>query len=254
MPLLEISGLIKTFGAHRAVSGLNLRVKAGTLHSVIGPNGAGKTTLFNLITGELRPSAGRIVLQGADIGGLPPHVIPRLGIARAFQRNNAFLNMTVAENVWTAAFAHARARGAYWWRHVGSYAGAADTGRAALADVGLEALADRTVRELSHGDRRLLEVAIALATQPKLLLLDEPTSGLSPEESRRMMDLIGKLRARYTILLIEHKMDLVMRVSDLVTVMYFGAVLAEGTPAEVQANAEVRRAYLGTPRATAAAA
>jgi branched-chain amino acid transport system ATP-binding protein len=252
MTLLETDTLVKEFGAHRAVAGLSLRVQAGTLHSVIGPNGAGKTTLFNLVTGELAPTSGRIVFEGTDITRTPAHVRPHLGIARAFQRNNSFLNLTVGQNVWAAGFARGK-RGAYWWRDIASYAEPSAAAQAALAAVGLERLAQQPVRELSHGDRRLLEVAIALASGPRLLLLDEPTSGLSPEETRRMMNLIGTLRARYTILLIEHKMDLVMRVSDTVTVMYFGALLAEGTPKEIQSHPEVRRAYLGTTAAVPAA-
>jgi branched-chain amino acid transport system ATP-binding protein len=245
MALLRTKGLTRTFGALRAVDGVDLAVEAGTLHSVIGPNGAGKTTLFNLVTGELSPTAGRITLDGRDITGRPPHAMPRLGIARSFQRNNLFPTLTVAENVWTAAFARLRP-GFHLWRPVARFDDARTGVVAALAEVGLAGLAGQKARELSHGDQRLLEVAIALASAPKLLLLDEPTSGLSPEETRRMMELIFTLRGRYTILLIEHKMDLVMRVSDRVTVMYFGSVLAEGVPAEIQSNAEVRRAYLGT--------
>jgi branched-chain amino acid transport system ATP-binding protein len=248
MTLLEIRGLVKAFGAHRAVAGVDLDVHSGTLHSVIGPNGAGKTTLFNLITGELPPTSGKILFEGKDITGRPPHLMPRLGLARSFQRNNLFLNLKVEQNVWAAAFAKT-ARRVYCWRPVSAYLEHRTTAQAALAEVGLDDLAQRSVKELSHGDRRLLEVAIALATQPRLLLLDEPTSGLSPEETRRMMELISTLRERYSILLIEHKMDLVMRVSDKVTVMHFGSVLAEGKPGEIQANPEVRSAYLGTSRA-----
>jgi branched-chain amino acid transport system ATP-binding protein len=252
MTLLETRGLTKAFGAHHAVAGVDLQVKAATLHSVIGPNGAGKTTLFNLITGELVPTAGQILFEGSDITGRPPHLMPRLGLARSFQRNNLFLNLRVDQNVWTAAFARA-SRGISCWRPMSAYPEVTASARAALAAVGLDRLADRSVKELSHGDRRLLEVAIALATQPKLLLLDEPTSGLSPEETRRMMGLISTLRSRYSILLIEHKMDLVMRISDRVTVMHLGVVLAEGTPTEVQMDPEVRSAYLGTSRAIATA-
>jgi len=157
----------------------------------------------------------------------------------------------VDQNVWTAAFAGG-SRGIPCWRSLSAYPEVAAVARAALAEVGLDPLAERSVKQLSHGDRRLLEVAIALATQPKLLLLDEPTSGLSPEETRRMMKLIGTLRTRYSILLIEHKMDLVMGMSDRVTVMNFGAILSEGTPAEIQKDPEVRRAYLGTSKITAA--
>ena len=245
MALLRIDGLTKDFGALRAVNDMVLAVEAGSLHSVIGPNGAGKTTLFNLITGEIEPTTGRITLDGRDITGRPPHEMPRLGIARSFQRNNLFPNLTVAQNVWTAAFARHVPR-LHLWRPVAAFDAVEVAVAAALGEVGLAAHAGKRARHLSHGDQRLLEVAIAMATGPKLLLMDEPTSGLSPEETRRMMAFIRSLRARYTILLIEHKMDLVMSVSDRITVMHFGSVLAEGAPAEIQGNPEVRRAYLGT--------
>ncbi len=245
MALLGIEGLTKAFGALRAVDGVELAVEAGTLHSVIGPNGAGKTTLFNLITGEIPPTSGRIRLDGREITGQPPHAMPRLGIARSFQRNNLFPNLTVRQNVWTAAFAR-HAPGFHLWRPVSAFAGVDAAVLSALGEVGLAGRAGMKARELSHGDQRLLEVAIALAAGPKLLLMDEPTSGLSPEETGRMMAFVRSLRGRYTILLIEHKMDLVMAVSDRITVMHFGRVLAEGPPREIQANPEVRRAYLGT--------
>ncbi len=243
--LLATERLTRAFGALRAVDGVSLAVEAGTLHSVIGPNGAGKTTLFNLITGELAPTAGRIRLEGRDITGRPSHAMPGLGIARSFQRNNLFPSLTVLQNVWTAAFARAGG-GVRLWRPVAAFREPRASAMAALGEVGLADRAGQHARHLSHGDQRLLEVAIALASRPKLLLLDEPTSGLSPEETRRMIGLIRTLRDRYTILLIEHKMDLVMSVSDRVTVMHFGGVLAEGPPGEIQSNAEVRRAYLGT--------
>ncbi len=245
MALLGIEGLTKAFGALRAVDGVDLAVEAGLLHSVIGPNGAGKTTLFNLITGEIPPTAGRIRLDGREITRQPPHTMPRLGIARSFQRNNLFPSLTVRQNVWTAAFAR-QAPGFHLWRPASAFAEVDAAALASLSEVGLAGRAGMKARELSHGDQRLLEVAIALATGPKLLLMDEPTSGLSPEETSRMMTFIRTLRGRYTILLIEHKMDLVMTVSDRITVMHFGRVLAEGPPREIQANPEVRRAYLGT--------
>jgi branched-chain amino acid transport system ATP-binding protein len=251
MALLRTERLTRTFGALRAVDGVDLSVEAGSLHSVIGPNGAGKTTLFNLITGEIPPTAGQILLDGHDVTGRPSHAMPRLGLARSFQRNNLFPGLTVAQNVWTAAFAR-QAPGFHLWRPVSALPEVASAVRTALDEVGLGAHAGRRARELSHGDQRLLEVAIALATGPKLLLLDEPTSGLSPEETTRMMAFIRTLRERYTILLIEHKMDLVMSVSDRITVMHFGSVLAEGAPRAIQANVDVRRAYLGTGGAATA--
>ncbi len=244
MALLRTERLTKAFGALRAVDAVDLAVEAGSLHSVIGPNGAGKTTLFNLITGEMPPTGGRILLDGRDITGRPSHAMPRLGLARSFQRNNLFPSLTAAQNVWTAAFAR-HAPGLHLWRPVAGFPEVEAAVLAALGEVGLAGHAGQKARELSHGDQRLLEVAIALATGPKLLLMDEPTSGLSPEETARMMTFVRTLRGRYTILLIEHKMDLVMSVSDRITVMHFGSVLAEGAPRAIQENADVRRAYLG---------
>jgi branched-chain amino acid transport system ATP-binding protein len=245
MALLRLEGLTKAFGALRAVDGVSLAVEPASLHSVIGPNGAGKTTLFNLITGEIPPTAGRVVLDGQDVTRRPSHALPRLGIARSFQRNNLFPSLTVRQNVWTAAFARL-APGFHLWRPTPAFAGVEAAVLAALEEVGLAGHAGQKARELSHGDQRLLEVAVALASRPKLLLMDEPTSGLSPEETARMMGFIRTLRGRYTVLLIEHKMDLVMTVSDRITVMHFGRVLAEGAPGEIRGNADVRRAYLGT--------
>jgi branched-chain amino acid transport system ATP-binding protein len=244
--LLELIGVRRHFGAVAAVAGVDLRVDEGVLHTIIGPNGAGKTTLFNCITGELEPSAGRIVFDGRDITGAPPHRLPALGIARSFQRTSVFSSLTVAQNVWTAIYGTGAGRG---W---GAALGAADGDPAlrdmigeALAQVGLERRADQPAEELSHGDQRLLDFAIALGSRPRLLLLDEPTAGLSRGDTQLMITLIERLKRRYTIVLIEHKMDVVMRVSDRISVMNFGSVLAEGAPEEIRADPIVREAYLG---------
>jgi len=245
MAILETKTLSKAFGALTAVDEVNLGVEAGTLHSIIGPNGAGKTTLFNLLTGTYPPDSGRILFDGRDITGTPAHRVAHLGLARSFQRTNVFPAFSLLDNVWVAAFAC----GASWkglaWRRADRYPEVRARALAALADVGLADKAGEAVREISHGEQRQLELAIALAAAPRVLLLDEPAAGLSPEETKKLVALVRALKGRYTIVLIEHKMDIIMSVSDRISVMHFGSVIAEGTPAEIQRNPEVRRAYLG---------
>ena len=245
MAILETKTLSKAFGALTAVDEVNLGVEAGTLHSIIGPNGAGKTTLFNLLTGTYPPDSGRILFDGRDITGTPAHRVAHLGLARSFQRTNVFPAFSLLDNVWVAAFAC----GASWkglaWRRADRYPEVRARALAALADVGLADKAGEAVREISHGEQRQLELAIALAAAPRVLLLDEPAAGLSPEETKRLVALVRGLKGRYTIVLIEHKMDIIMSVSDRVSVMHFGSLIAQGTPAEIQKNPEVRRAYLG---------
>jgi len=245
MAILETQNLIKAFGALAAVNGVNLRIEAGTVHSIIGPNGAGKTTLFNLLTGVFPPSSGRILFDGRDITGTPAHRIAHLGLARSFQRTNVFPAFSLLDNVWVAAFACNPSWKGLLWRRPDQYPEVAARARAALADVGLADKAEVPARQISHGEQRQLELAIALAAAPRLLLLDEPAAGLSPEETRRMIALVRSLKGRYTIVLIEHKMDIIMSVSDRISAMHFGSLIAEGSPAEIQRNPEVRRAYLG---------
>jgi len=245
MALLETHGLTKSFGALTAVNAVDLRIAPGTLHSIIGPNGAGKTTLFNLLTGQFPPSSGRIVFDGRDITGTPAHRIAHLGLARSFQRTNVFPAFSLLDNVWVAAFATGRSWSGLLWRPAARFPEQTERARQALADVGLAEKANHLAREISHGEQRQLELAIALAAAPRVLLLDEPAAGLSPEETRRMVALVRQLKGRYTIVLIEHKIDIIMSVSDRISVMHFGALIAEGTPAEIQRNADVRRAYLG---------
>jgi len=245
MALLETHGLTKSFGALTAVNAVSLGIEAGTLHSIIGPNGAGKTTLFNLLTGTFPPSGGRVSLAGKDITGTPAHRIAHLGLSRSFQRTNVFPAFSLLDNVWMSAFATAKSWSGLLWRRADRYPEAIERARAALADVGLADKAEQQAREISHGEQRQLELAIALAAAPRVLLLDEPAAGLSPEETRKMVALVRTLKGRYTIVLIEHKMDIIMNVSDRISVMHFGALIAEGTPAEIQRNPEVRRAYLG---------
>jgi branched-chain amino acid transport system ATP-binding protein len=245
MPLIKTERLTKSFGALTAVNGVTLEVQQGSLHSVIGPNGAGKTTFFNLLTGQLVPTSGRIIFDGRDIAGTPPHEIAHLGIARSFQRTSIFPTLSILDNVWLAAFARHESWRGLAWRRVDRYPELTARALAALNDVGLGATASRPAREISHGEQRQLELAIALAASPRLLLLDEPATGLSPDETQKMVALVRQLKGRYTILLIEHKIDVVMTMSDRISVMHFGSVIAEGAPGEIQRNAEVRRAYLG---------
>ena len=245
MPLIRTEGLTKSFGALTAVNGVTLEVEEGSLHSVIGPNGAGKTTFFNLLTGQLAPTSGRIVFDGRDIAGTPPHAVAHLGIARSFQRTSIVPTLSILDNVWLAAFARHDSWRGLAWRRADRYPALTDKALAALKDVGLDAKATRPAREISHGEQRQLELAIALAASPRLLLLDEPAAGLSPDETQKMVTLVRQLKGRYTIVLIEHKIDVVMSMSDRISVMHFGSVIAEGPPREIQRNAEVRRAYLG---------
>ncbi len=245
MALLSTERLTKSFGALTAVNAVSIEVQQGSLHSVIGPNGAGKTTFFNLLTGQHAPTSGRIIFDGRDIAGTPPHGVAHLGIARSFQRTSIFPTLSLLDNVWLAAFARQPSWRGLAWRRADRYPDIAERALVVLGEVGLEAKAARPAREISHGEQRQLELAIALAASPRLLLLDEPAAGLSPDETRKMVALVRALKGRYTIVLIEHKIDVVMTMSDRISVMHFGSVIAEGTPAEIQRNAEVRRAYLG---------
>jgi branched-chain amino acid transport system ATP-binding protein len=245
MVLLETKHLSKSFGALSAVKDVSLSIEAGSLHSIIGPNGAGKTTLFNLLTGAFAPTSGRILFEGKDITGTPANRIAHLGLARSFQRTNVFPAFSLFDNVWVAAYATGRSWNGLLFRKTTDFPEAAERARQALSDVGLLSKQHVSAREISHGEQRQLELAIALAAAPRVLLLDEPAAGLSPEETRRMVALVRALKGRYTIVLIEHKIDIIMSVSDRISVMHFGSLIAEGAPEEIQRNADVRRAYLG---------
>src|SRR5256886_12193410 len=245
MPLVRTEGLTKAFGALTAVNAVTLEVQEGALHSVIGPNGAGKTTLFNLLTGRLAPTAGRIVFDGRDIAGTPPHKSAHLGIARSFQRTSIFPTLSILDNVWLSAFARRDSWRGLAWRRADRFPELTRRALEVLGEVGLGEKAGQPAREISHGEQRQLELAIALAATPRLLLLDEPAAGLSPDETQKMVALVRTLKGRYTIILIEHKIDVVMTMSDRISAMHFGSVIAEGTPVEIQRNPEVRRAYLG---------
>jgi branched-chain amino acid transport system ATP-binding protein len=242
--MLRTHKLTKRFGAQTAVDAVDFSVRAGTLHAVIGPNGAGKTTLFNMLGGQTRPSAGTIVFEGRDITALDVAARSHIAIGRSFQRTNVFPKLTVFENVRLAAQSRTRMSFAML-EPAAALTGVSARAEQVLAEAGLLVHRAKAARELAGGDGRLLELAITLATDPVLLLLDEPSQGLSPADAHGLVERIRTLAARYTIVLIEHNMPLVMRLADEISVMHLGRILAHGTPAEIRANSDVRAAYLG---------
>ena len=243
-PALRLDGVTKDFGGLRAVDAISLEVRSGERRALIGPNGAGKTTLFNLISGSLPVSAGTIRLFGRDVTGVPAHRRAAQGLARTFQITNLFADLTVQENCLLAVQAHTPTRFAML-RPVGALAELRARAQAALAAVGLAGVGDALVRNLSHGEQRQLEIALALAGRPRVLLLDEPTAGLSPAESRLMAELLGRLDPAITVLMIEHDMDIALELSPHVTVLHYGRVIADGPRDEVKADPQVREIYLG---------
>jgi branched-chain amino acid transport system ATP-binding protein len=243
-PLLKIVDLTKRFGGVVASDHITLEVPRGELHAVIGPNGAGKTTLIGQLTGEIAADLGRIWFDGRDITALPSWRRSALGLARSFQVTSLFLDFTASDNVALAVQAHA-GHSFRFWADARRDEALRTPARAALARVGLSARADMSAAKLSHGEHRQLEIAMALATNPRMLLLDEPMAGMGPEESARMVKLLGELKRERTILLIEHDMEAVFALADRITVLVYGRVIASGAPADVRANAAVRQAYLG---------
>ena len=244
MALLTTELLTKSFGSLQAVSQVDLEIKEGKIYSIIGPNGAGKTTLFNLISGHLESTSGAVTFQGRVISGLRPYQISHLGIGRSFQLNNLFPALNVFENVRLAIQSRYPARFDLF-KHVRSYKMIDEKADAIVEKIGLSRFINKEVQYLSHGDKRLLEVGIALATDPVLILMDEPTSGMAPDETAMMIEFIKGLARELTIILIEHKMNVVMSISDRLIVMHQGMVISRGDPAEVQADPKVKRAYLG---------
>ena len=242
--LLEIDGLSKRFGGVVASDDISLSVPQGELHAIIGPNGAGKTTLIGQLAGELAPDAGRIRFEGQDVTALPTYRRSQLGLARSFQITSLFPDFTALDNVALAVQAHA-GHSFHFWRPARQEASLREPARAALARVGLASRADMLVSKLSHGEHRQLEIAMALATGPRLLLLDEPMAGMGPEESARMVKLLRELKQELTILLIEHDMEAVFALADRISVLVYGRVIATGTPDAIRASAAVREAYLG---------
>jgi branched-chain amino acid transport system ATP-binding protein len=243
-PLLRTEALTVHFGGLAALNRVSIAVPTGQIRGIIGPNGAGKSTLFNCLTGVIRPTGGRIVFQGEDIAGLPPHAISRKAIARSYQITNILPGATVLENVRIAA----QSRHHNWsmLRHHRSYGDIIASARAVLADVGLTGKEEELAANLSHGEQRNLEIGIALATEPRLLCLDEPTAGMSVTETHVTVELIRRIARGLTILIVEHDMEVVMGLAHIVTVLNYGEVLAEGTPAEIQANPKVQEVYLKT--------
>jgi branched-chain amino acid transport system ATP-binding protein len=243
-PLLVAHDLCKHFGGLVAVDQVTLDLAPGAIHAVIGPNGAGKSTLVNLLSGEIAPSSGSILLGGDDIAGLPAERIAHRGIARTFQHANIFGAFTAFENARLAAQAHAPAAGG-WLRPALARTDINGAAHAALAAAGLAARADVRASALSHGERRALDIAMALATAPSILLLDEPLAGMGPDESMHTVALLKRLAVDHAILLVEHDMDAVFALADRLTVMANGKIIASGTPAAIRANAEVQEVYLG---------
>jgi branched-chain amino acid transport system ATP-binding protein len=241
---LSCTALRREFGAVRAVDGVDLSLPVGARHALIGPNGAGKSTLFRLLAGGLRPSGGQIWLDGGDVTRTSEARRARLGIGQTFQHSSLFLSMTAGENVGLAA----QRGGRPWWPVPSSQSQIRDRIEELLAEVGMCGRAAAPVASLSHGERRQLEVAVALATRPRVLLLDEPAAGLSPGESARLAELIRRLPDDITLLFVEHDLDLVFRLATRVTVMHLGKVLLSGSPEEVRLSPEVQAAYIGTGR------
>jgi branched-chain amino acid transport system ATP-binding protein len=244
--LLVIEGLTKRFGGVVASDDITLAVPAGELHAVIGPNGAGKTTLIGELTGEVAPDTGRITFAGLDITALPVHRRSQLGLARSFQITSLFPDFTALDNVALAVQAHC-GHSFHFWRDARREPALREPARAVLSQVGLGERADVLVAKLSHGEHRQLEIAMALATRPRMLLLDEPMAGMGPDESARMVDTLRGLKGELTILLIEHDMEAVFALADRITVLVYGRVIASDKPAAIRANEEVRKAYLGAP-------
>jgi branched-chain amino acid transport system ATP-binding protein len=242
--LLEIDGLTKRFGGVIASDAITLGVRRGELHAIIGPNGAGKTTLIGQLAGEIAPDAGRIRFEGGDVTALPTYRRSQIGLARSFQITSLFLDFTALDNVALAVQAHA-GHSFHFWRSARGEDDLRVPARAALARVGLAERSDVLVSNLSHGEHRQLEIAMALATTPRMLLLDEPMAGMGPEESARMVKTLRELKRELTILLIEHDMEAVFALADRITVLVYGRIIASGSPEAIRANAEVRQAYLG---------
>lgn len=243
VPILEVRAVSRTFGNFRALNNVSVAFRAGELTAIIGPNGAGKSTFFNVISGGVPPSSGQVLFDGRDITQIAPHDFARIGIAKSFQITNVFKQLSAHENVRVALqmqvsrFQLLRPRSAY--------VALMERADALLERVGLADIRRKLAGDLAHGQQRSLEVAMALACDPKLLLMDEPTAGMSPEETRVMMGLIQQLSQERTVILVEHKMKLVMGLCNRLIVLHHGELLVDGNPDEIRANAEVRRVYLG---------
>ena len=242
--MLDVRNLVKSFGALRATDGLDLQVAEGETHAIIGPNGAGKTTLIGQLAGNIRPDGGAIHFAGDDVTRLSAPQRARKGLARSFQITSIYPDFTALQNVALAVQAHS-GHSFRFWRSAVNDAELVDPARLVLKDVGLENKTEVLAGNLAHGEQRQLEVAMVLATRPRLLLLDEPMAGMGAEESQRMIALLQSLKKKQTIVLVEHDMDAVFRLADRISVLVYGRIIATDTPEKVRANEEVRRAYLG---------
>jgi len=251
MSLLQVRGLTRRFGGLVATDDVSFSIAAGGIHALIGPNGAGKSTLINQLSGALRPDKGAVIFDGEDVTPLPMHARVARGLARSYQITNVFARFSALDSV--ALAVQARTGGSLrFWRPVAAERALFEQAAAVLDRVGLGARKDVPAAALAHGEQRQLELALALATQPKLLLLDEPMAGQGPDESARMVELLEGLRGEVTMLLVEHDMDAVFRLADDISVLVYGRLIASGTPAKIRASAEVRRAYLGEDTAAVA--
>jgi len=242
--ILEVTDLYKSFGGVAATDHVSLDVREGEVHAIIGPNGAGKTTLISQLSGSLRPDGGRVVFRGTDITRMPPHKRALGGLARSFQITSIVHEMTIRDNVALSVQAHA-GHSYRFWGNARKAKKLTEPAMEALAQVGLAEKAGELARNVSHGEHRQLEIAMALAANPTLLLLDEPMAGMGPEESVRMVEILSGLKGSKSMLLIEHDMDAVFSLADRITVLVYGKVIATGTPDEIRANDDVRKAYLG---------
>jgi branched-chain amino acid transport system ATP-binding protein len=242
--MLEIRALTKSFGALRATDGVTLEVAEGETHAIIGPNGAGKTTLIGQLSGDIRPDAGTIRFAGEDVTALPTPRRARRGLARSFQITSIYRDFTVLQNVALAVQAHS-GHSFRFWRAAHQDAALMDPASRILEEVGLQTRKHIVAANLSHGEQRQLEVAMALATRPRLLLLDEPMAGMGTEESQRMVEFLTTLKRKHTIILVEHDMDAVFRLADRISVLVYGRVIATDVPEKIKLNEEVRKAYLG---------
>ncbi|WP_076860730.1 ABC transporter ATP-binding protein [Bradyrhizobium mercantei] len=245
-PIIRAEGISRRFGGFVALREVSLSFRSGELASIIGPNGAGKSTLFNILSGSLAPTDGRILFEGNDVTGLPQHRFVHAGISKSFQITNVFPQLSVHENVRVAA--QAMVAGKNFWSRRSRLIETDETARALLVEVGLEGVARRRAGELAHGQQRALEIAMAMACEPRLLLLDEPTAGMSPEETKDMVQLIEGLARSRTVILVEHKMKMVLGISQRVIVLHHGELLADGTPDQIRNDANVKRVYLGQGR------
>lgn len=244
--ILEVKNVVKTFDDFMALKGVSIKLRKGEFSALIGPNGAGKTTLYNVISGKFPPTSGEVVFDGRLVHGLPPHQLLRLGISRSFQLTNVFAGLTVREN-FLAALVACHDRGKDLWNPLKRCKDLYEEAEHILEQLGLTHVTELPVKALSYGDKRLVEVGLALASRPKLVMLDEPTAGMNPEETDRMIHLLKKLSREMdtTFFLTEHDMKVVFSVADRIFVLHQGELLAEGSPAEIRENRKVKEAYLG---------